>query len=376
MYSETLSHYGGVADINLATNNRDYFFMNKCLLSASLFAISLMCRADYNDGTVAYQQGDYQTAFKQWKAVAEQKSTLSPDFEWKLGRTQDSTEAQYGLALLYWQGKGTTQNYHEAEKWLLLAADSGHSEAQLKLAFLYLTGLNGKKNPNAAKKWFEKSAQQGNVDAQYNLGLLYKNGDDVAKDLTLAKKWLSLAAQQGDASAKTLLAELGAPTPEKTPDKPTEPQLVVAPSTQDAPVEKPVPVIAVPESDKTATSPLTESITSVQSIEKTTVATPPPTPTDAPVQNAPVAENEQYYAIQLMSSPKQHDTQAFIEQWQNSLNPLLATDKLKKSERIFIIAYGHYSSSNEAKQAIASLPDELKKSHPWVIKMRGTAFVP
>jgi septal ring-binding cell division protein DamX len=351
--------------------------MKKCLLLASLLAISLVCHADYNEGAVAYQQGDYQTAFKQWKAVAEQKPTLSPNFEWKLGRTQDSTEAQYGLALLYWQGKGITQNYHEAEKWLSLAANSGHGDAQLKLAFLYLTGLDGKKNPDAARKWFEKSAQQGNVDAQYNLGLLYINGQGVAKDLAVAKKWLSLAAQQGDAAAKTLLTELGAPKPEKTPDKPTEPQLVVAPyPTQDAPAEKPVPVIPVPEPDKAATSPLTESITSVQSIEKTTVAIPSPTPTDAPVQNAPVAENEQYYAIQLMSSPKQHDTQAFIEQWQSRLNPLLATDKLKKSERIFIIAYGHYSSPNEAKQAIASLPDELKKSHPWVIKMRGTAFVP
>lgn len=126
-----------------------------------------------------------------------------------------------------------------------------------------------------------------------------------------------------------------------------------------------------------ATPPLTKSIAPTRSIEKKTavIPTPPPTPTVTRVQNAPVAENEQYYAVQLIASPQQRDTQAFIEQWQDGLNPLLATDKLRKSKRIFIVVYGHYSSPNEAKQVIASLPDKVKKNRPWVIKMRGTTFV-
>ena len=405
--------------------------MRKSFLLAALLLNNSLCYADYNDGVAAYQRGDYQSAMKQWKAVAEQKTTLDHDFEWKLGRTQDSTEAQYGLALLYWQGKGTPQNYHEAEKWLLLAANSGHSDAQLKLAYLYyLIGVNGKKNPIEAQKWFEKSAQQGNVDAQYNLGVLYKDGVGIKKDLVAAKKWLTLAAQQGDAAAKKLLADLGSvpeptekspaivqqaankstepqlivgpypsnippvavqadekPTPviaQQAANKPTEPQLVVAPYPDTAvavqAVEKPTPVIATPAPIKTTIPQLTESISPpTQAVEKNIVIPPSvPVITQAtpPAQNAPVAQDEQYYAIQLLSSPKQHDTLAFVEHWQANLKPLLATDKLKKSERIFIIAYGRYVSPNEAKQAIASLPDELKKNHPWVIKMRGNTFVP
>jgi hypothetical protein len=367
--------------------------MKKSFLLAALLLINSLCYADYNEGVVAYQRGDYKSAMKQWKTIAEQKFTLDHDLEWKIGSTQGTTEAQYGLALLYWQGKGTPQNYHEAEKWLLLAANSGHSDAQLKLAYLYyLIGVDGKKSPIEAQKWFEKSAQQGNVDAQYNLGVLYKDGVGIKKDLVAAKKWLTLAASQGDTAAKKLLADLGSvPEPaekspdivQQTPNKPTEPQLIVAPY-PDTPVavqadEKPTPVIALPAPDKPTAPQVTKPITPpIQTVEKNIII-PPPVPVithPIPAQNVPVAQDEQYYAVQLLSSPKQNDTLVFVEHWHANLTPLLATDKLKKSERVFIVVYGRYVSTNEAKQAIASLPDELKKNHPWVIKMRGNMFVP
>lgn len=302
--------------------------MKKYWLVLLLFSAS--CFADFNQGVAAYKQGDYQEAFKIWQKIAKQKPSkqLSSD---------EVREAQYSLALLYLQGQGVTQSYKNTEKWLLLAANKGHAEAQSKLGNLYLTGLLGQSDVEKARLWFEKSAQLGNVNGQYNLGVLYLDGVGVAKDVTVAKKWLTAAASQGDASAKELLKEADA-TPTTTP-----PPATTTPPT--AP----------------ASAPFGNTPTQVVSTE-----------TDNSIRiSAPPSSDTVYYAVQLFSSPNPAEAQAFLQKWQNSLNPLLSTDKMKQSQQLFIVVYGTFASTAEAKQGLSQLPPELKKNRPWVIKMRG-----
>ncbi|CAG1021229.1 Sel1-repeat-containing protein YbeT [Patescibacteria group bacterium] len=288
--------------------------MNFFLFFLSLLMLSASCFADFNQGVAAYQQGDYAAALKTWQKIAKQKPS-------KRVSADEIREAQYSLGLLYLQGQGVMQNYKETEKWLLLAANKGHSEAQSKLGNVYLTGLLGQSDTKKARFWFEKSALQGNVDGQYNLGVLYLDGVGVAKDVNLAKKWLSAAAQQGDKGAQDLLAEANNAV-QQTP-KPTQQTAI------------------------TATLPQTS------------------------IASTPVSTDTDYYAVQLFSSPNQADALQFIEKWQTTLNPLLNTDKMKQSQQLFIVAYGSFSSMMDAKQAITDLPSELKKNRPWVIKMRG-----
>lgn len=350
--------------------------MKKYLLAIALCSVSLVCQAGFNEGVTAYEKGDYQTALKAWKAIAEQKPTVTGDFEWHSSQSKNTVEARYALALLYWQGKGVAQNYQEAEKWLVLAATGGHSEAQLKLAYLYLEGLSGKANMAEASKWFEQSAQQGNVNAQYNLGLLYWKGLGIKQDTTAAKKWLTTAASQGDDSAKELLAEINA-APVQAVASSDAPQVVVA---------QPAPVAVTPNEQPVATPVQVFASSDAPQSVATQLAPPAVTqneqPVATPVQAAatqtalPSTPMNDYYAIQLIGSPKQNDVQEFMESWRDTLNPLVMTDKIKKSQHIFIVVYGSYPSMVEAKQAIADLPPELKKNKPWVVKMHGNTLAP
>jgi len=293
--------------------------MKKCLLFIIALSVNTFCKADFNEGVDAYNRGDYATALKKWEAVAEQ-SSINNDFEWHPKLSPHVPDSQYAAALLYWQGKGVNQDYKKAEKWLTLAATAGHSDAQLKLAYLLMMGLTGTENYIDAKKWLEKSANQGNVDAQYNLAMLYFKGLGIKKDNDEAKKWLTVPAQQGDKAAINLLAEIN--------------------STHQLP---PMSAIAPP-----------------------TALEPPASTSDAPQTDATTPAGD--YAIQLYVSDKQSDVITVMERWQETLKPLIMFDKIKNGKRLFVLAYGSYSTTTQATNELTTLPAELKKNKPWVIK--------
>ena len=100
-------------------------------------------------GVEAYEAGDYATALKEFKPLAE----------------QGNVDVQYFLGGMFYEGDGVLKDYAEAVKWYLL------------------------------------SAEQGNADAQFNLGNMYVEGNGVLKDTTEAVKWLQLPAEQSNASA-------------------------------------------------------------------------------------------------------------------------------------------------------------------------------
>jgi TPR repeat protein len=123
------------------------------LVAVALFVGSLTAYAvDFSEGVNAYQRGDYATALRIYRQLAD----------------QGDANAQCGLGLMYGFGKGVTQDYA------------------------------------AALKWYHKAAAQGYADAQLNLGLLYTRGRGVTQDIVQAHMWYTLAAASGDRSAGPL----------------------------------------------------------------------------------------------------------------------------------------------------------------------------
>ena len=113
-------------------------------------------------------------------------------------------DAQYKLGIYYWHGnKSLKQDYDEAVKWLLKAAEQEHEDAIYDLGFCYYD----MEKYDEAVKWFRKSADFGEPRAQYFLGLCYEKGYGIDPNGEEAFYWYQKAAEQGDKEAMQWLAE-------------------------------------------------------------------------------------------------------------------------------------------------------------------------
>lgn len=124
----------------------------KAIFAAMLLALAPLpsVSQDFDVGRAAYASGDYDTALREWKPLAEQGSAV----------------AQYNLGVLYAKGQGVAQDYAEAARWYSLAT------------------------------------VQGSAIAAYNLGLAYAYGQGVAQDPTAAELYITLAAAMGQRQAR------------------------------------------------------------------------------------------------------------------------------------------------------------------------------
>ena len=152
---------------------------------------------DYDAGLKAAQAGDFQTALKEWKLLADQGHAY----------------AQYNLGLMYASGEGVPEDDAEAAGWFRLAADQGDADAQFFLGLMYADGEGVVEDDAEAARWFRLAADQGDADAQFFLGLMYADGEGVVEDDAeaaryadgegvVAVRWLRLAADQGVADAQ------------------------------------------------------------------------------------------------------------------------------------------------------------------------------
>ena len=120
------------------------------LLGASIFSFQSTAWADtleqqFQQGLTAYEQSNYQTAFKLWLPLAE----------------QGDAQAQGGLGMMYDGGLGIKQDYFKAVKWHRKAAEQGYGGAQVMLGFSYLSGKGVQVNKSLAKEWFGKACDNG-----------------------------------------------------------------------------------------------------------------------------------------------------------------------------------------------------------------------
>ena len=125
---------------------------------------------NYEKGLAAAERGDYATAHKELRPLAQ----------------NGHAAAQYLLAKLYQYGRGVPQDYTEAIKWYSKIAQRDSATHDLK------------ESPDPLRD--DNQYFFGN-EAQYWLGLMYFNGQGAQRDFVLAYMWFSLSAANGDKMA-------------------------------------------------------------------------------------------------------------------------------------------------------------------------------
>ena len=98
----------------------------------------------FNAGVDAYKRGDYATAVREWRPLAE----------------QGNANAQTNLGFMYKEGRGVPQDYAKAVKWYRKAAEQGHATAQYNLGFMYGKGQGVPQDDAQAHMWFDLAASR------------------------------------------------------------------------------------------------------------------------------------------------------------------------------------------------------------------------
>jgi hypothetical protein len=127
-------------------------------------------------GDVAYKRGDYETAAREWRSLAEQGDAAS----------------QNKLARMYDTGKGVAKNAAEAAKLYRRAAEQGLASAQNKLGAMLHAGRGLPVASVEALMWFEIAATRGLEAAAANRDRAAQSmpTGQVDKAKQQARRWL------------------------------------------------------------------------------------------------------------------------------------------------------------------------------------------
>jgi len=201
----------------------------KSSLAALVVFLSLaapVLAGPFEDGKAAYERGDYVTALRLWRPLAEQGNALAQYYlgeMYEFGKgvsqndakavtwfrkaaysDQDLSPAQYNLGVAYHEGKGVLQDYAKAVAWFRFAAEKDYVPAQYSLGLMYARGEGVPQDFVMAVELYRKVAEQGFSTAQYSLGAMYAKGMGVRQDYLEAHKWFNLAASRVTASSAKL----------------------------------------------------------------------------------------------------------------------------------------------------------------------------
>lgn len=158
---------------------------------SSLFLAAVPLFADTAAGLEAFRTGDYQTAFREWKAAAE----------------KGHADAQFDLGVLYSKGLGVRHDMTEAVAWYRSAAEKGNVQAAFSLGQLYSRGWGVPRDEADAMRWFEM-ANSSEADLQQVTGWMQVAGYGMDQDYVQAAYWYRQAADHGHAEAQFNLARL------------------------------------------------------------------------------------------------------------------------------------------------------------------------
>lgn len=146
-----------------------------------LLALPLAAAADFEAGVAAARAGDYATAMREWRPLAE----------------AGNAEAQFNMGLLYENGLGVPQDGATAALWYRRAAELNDRMAQAYLGEMYAKGLGVPRDDREALRWYERAAERGDSASQYNVGLFYATGRGIAPSDVNAVAWLTVALENG-----------------------------------------------------------------------------------------------------------------------------------------------------------------------------------
>jgi TPR repeat protein len=153
--------------------------------------------ATANRGYAAWSAGDFETAMKVLRPLAE----------------QGYAPAQHRVGVMYVFGQGVQHDWTEAVRWFRASAEQGMGNSQFSMGLRYLEGQGVDKDSQSAARWLQLAADQGINEAASVLATLYSNGDGVPQDAVESYKWLAIANGQiepnhGNLSLKDLAEKL------------------------------------------------------------------------------------------------------------------------------------------------------------------------
>ena len=148
-------------------------------LLVALLAVVLalpVAAQDFEKGREAHERGDYATALREWRPLAE----------------QGNTKAQTMLGDMYASGQGVSLSYAHAVRWFRKAAEQGFAEAQNNLGVMYGNGLGVRRDYAQAHMWWSIAVNGGYQAAALGRDQVAARmtAADVSKSQRLAREWL------------------------------------------------------------------------------------------------------------------------------------------------------------------------------------------
>ena len=133
--------------------------------------------AGFEEGEAAYNRGDYATAIREFRPLAEQGDAY----------------AQFNVGLMYSEGEGVPQDYAKAAKWYSKAAGQEHAGAQVSLGRMYGEGLGVPQDYVRAYAWYDLAASRF---SGFDRAVKYRNlvaaemtPAQIAEAKKLAREW-------------------------------------------------------------------------------------------------------------------------------------------------------------------------------------------
>ncbi len=140
-----------------------------------VFVLAVPGCTDFQTGVDAYNRGDYATALKEFRPLAE----------------QGDAAAQFDLGTMYDKGQGVPQGYQQAAGWYTKAAEAGYASAQNNLASMYFIGEGVPQDYVLAHMWAHLAASQGGEDAVNKRDAIatFMTPAQLAQAQRLAREW-------------------------------------------------------------------------------------------------------------------------------------------------------------------------------------------
>jgi TPR repeat protein len=110
--------------------------------------------ADFAAGLEAYNRGDYATAMREFRSLAEAGDAVAQNF----------------LGQMYSVGEGVPKDGAEAVQWFRKAAEQGHDISHHFLGAMYHEGVGAPKDFVQAYAWYNLAATQGRDGAAPDRG--------------------------------------------------------------------------------------------------------------------------------------------------------------------------------------------------------------
>lgn len=146
-------------------------------LSGSILLFGTPASADFQKGFDAYESGDYATALKEFRSLAD----------------KGDAGAQYNLGFAYQQGHERADVYRSRVEKLMTPAQLEKARQLVREAIA--------KNRRASPKPTKSATEQITAADYYKLGREYALRLDVTKDLTRTYMWWHIAASKGNEDA-------------------------------------------------------------------------------------------------------------------------------------------------------------------------------